>query len=826
MRGCIGRIGARWLLAVFALAFAAAAQAGMRKVAPGEIPVLQADEGLVLVAIDSDILIRSLRVLKDGKSFGAGVMSDIKAGRSFQLYVADAGVYEWREVRMVYFNLRYSLDDDTEFKFKVEPGKITYPGDLLFRASSLWRAEIAVSNRGLAAMDWLELMHPALYEKYAFQYSGHYPDPFPAFYREARAAHPSSKPSAQVALLPPLQPGPLPIAVKTLWQPERIQEAALNADGNLLAMHVRNAEKDWAIELIDLQAGTLSVLAKSAAEFSSMDWTGNDALLLETGEGKQARISVVRIGISAAGKREYVQIKLPNHGLVVDPVPDEGNRILFGTSGGSDGQLMVHKLDISSQKTVDAFRPKMRDRLNQGVQDDVGWLTDGSGRLRVALVRKDDEVVVVHGANGVYSEVMKLSGDREFDPKQLSFDGSLIYGLTDEKREQRELVEFDVSQRKISRTLFSKPGVDVKSVLFDAKRNPIGVTYYQGGRLVSEYFQAADNRLARILEQAFPDKTVTVVSRSHDGKQLALWVDAGDEPPKLYQLDTVKGEAALLDESMPWLSKEKFAPSKVVSFKGADGLPLEAFLTLPVGATKRPLIVFPHGGPIGIADRLHFDPEVQFLASLGYAVLRVNFRGSDGYGKAFREAGYGKHGTLIEDDIDAAVRHVLANYPLDKGRMCVIGGSYGGYSALVSVIRWPQRFRCAVSMYGVSDRILFFTASDGGRTAESRKLLEKVIGDPNTRQADMQKTSPLYQYDQIKVPVMLVHGMEDRRVDFEHMRRMLRMLDMAGNVPVGLELEKVGHGVEKPDDQEKVWNGVAGFLRKYLDAPVEAAQVP
>ena len=89
----------------------------------------------------------------------------------------------------------------------------------------------------------------------------------------------------------------------------------------------------------------------------------------------------------------------------------------------------------------------------------------------------------------------------------------------------------------------------------------------------------------------------------------------------------------------------------------------------------------------------------------------------------------------------------------------------------------------------------------------------------------MQRTSPLYQYDQIKVPVMLVHGLEDQRVDFEHMRRMLRMLDMAGNVPVGLELEKVGHGVEEPDDLEKVWNGVAGFLRKYLDKPAETAQL-
>lgn len=825
MRATITRASARWLMAVFACVFAMAAQAGMRRVDPGEIPVLQPDEGLVVVAVDSDIFIRSLRVLKERKAFGAGVMKDIRAGRSFQLYVADAGLYQWNELRMIY-NLKYELDDEPEFKFKVEPGKITYAGDLLFRVISFWRAEIAVSNRGLAAMDWLELQHPTLYEKYAFQYSGHYPDPFPAFYRQARAAHPKARPSTQVALLPPLAPGPLPIPVEKLWRPERIREAALNADGDLLALHVRNAKEDWAIELVDLRAGTLSVLAKSAAEFTSIEWSGNDVLLLATGEDEQAREVVVRIGTDPTGKRTYTDIKLPDRGTMIDSLPDDHDHILFGTFNG-EGGLMVHKMDISSQKAVDAFKPKMRERLNAGVEGDVAWLTDGTGRLRVALVKREEEFILIHGADGIYFDVMNLSGDNEFDPKALSFDGSFIYGLTEEGREQRELVEFDVSEKKIARTLFSRPGVDVESALFDAKRNPIGVTYYQGGRLVSEYFKATDNQVAKVLERAFPDKTVTVVSRNRDGKQLALWVDAGDEPPKLYHLDVAKGEASLLDESMPWLAKEKFAPSKVVPFKGADGLPLEAFLTLPPGAGKRPLIVFPHGGPIGVADRLHFDPEVQFLASLGYAVLRVNFRGSDGYGKAFREAGYGKLGTLIEDDIDAAVRHVLATYPLDEQRMCIMGASYGGYSALVSVIRWPQRFRCAVSMYGVSDRILFFTASDGGRTAESRKRLEKVLGDPNTRQADMQKSSPLYHYDEIKVPVMLVHGMEDRRVDFEHMRRMLRMLDMDGNVPVGLEFEKAGHGVAEPDDQEKVWNGVAGFLRKHLDAPMATtAQAP
>ena len=252
---------------------------------------------------------------------------------------------------------------------------------------------------------------------------------------------------------------------------------------------------------------------------------------------------------------------------------------------------------------------------------------------------------------------------------------------------------------------------------------------------------------------------------------------------------------------------------------------MEAFLTLPPGAGKRPLVVFPHGGPIGVADRLHFDREVQFVASLGYAVLQVNFRGSDGYGRAFREAAYGAFGTRIEDDIDAAIRAALARHPLDGDRMCMLGASYGGYSGLVAAVRWPERFRCVVSIAGPSDQALLFTSSDLGRTDASRATLEKYLGDPAKVLDEMQRQSPLYQYASIRAPVLLIHGLEDERVDYEHSRRMARMLTLAGQRPVGLAFEDEGHSFTSQENREKTWSAVAGFLRQHLggDASVPAS---
>jgi dipeptidyl aminopeptidase/acylaminoacyl peptidase len=155
--------------------------------------------------------------------------------------------------------------------------------------------------------------------------------------------------------------------------------------------------------------------------------------------------------------------------------------------------------------------------------------------------------------------------------------------------------------------------------------------------------------------------------------------------------------------------------------------------------------------------------------------------------------------------------------------MCVMGGSYGGYSAMESVLRWPDRFRCAVSIAGVSDRVLLFTASDAGNSAKVRESMERVIGDPNTELEQMLATSPLYHYREMRVPTMLVHGGEDVRVDYEHARRLVRMLNLAGHKPVMLSFDKEGHGLDDPDDIDKAYSGIAGFLQQYLGASAAGA---
>jgi len=510
-------------------------------------------------------------------------------------------------------------------------------------------------------------------------------------------------------------------------------------------------------------------------------------------------------------------------GRLVDLLPEEPGVILF-EGFDSRGELAVHRVELQGDKDINGFQTaKSRDRLNRGAAHDVSWYADGHGRLRAAVLWRDETFVLVHGINGVFQDVMQYRAEPTFTPAKLSYDGDTIYGYSEEGRNQLDLVAFDPVAKKITRTVFSKPGVDVAGTIFNEKREPVAVRYYLSGRLVTEYFDDAGKQLDRTLQATFPGRTVSVLDRSTDNGQLILWVDGTDRAPQLYHLDLAAKKAELLEEIAPWLADKTFAPVHVLNVKVNDGLTVDAFLTLPPGSGKRPLVVFPHGGPIGVSDTLHFNREVQFIASQGYAVLQVNYRGSDGYGKSFREAGHRNYGRAIEDDIDAALRAALAAYPLDESRMCVVGASYGGYSALVSALRWPGRFRCAVSLSGVSDRALFFTASDGARSKESRPLLERIMGDPRKDMVEMQAVSPLYHTKELTLPLMLVHGREDIRVDFEHTRRLVRMLNLEGRPPVVLAFPGMGHGFDDPMAQDIAWTGIAGFLQQYLGAPPAAA---
>lgn len=819
----------------------APAAAALDEIAPGALPALADDEGLLVLAVDSRQPLYGLRFGRHGRMLGSAFIRRLPEGRSHRLFKAKAGDYQWMEVQP-FGGWRFGLRDDDEFRFKVEAGVLNYPGDLSFEASSLWRAQLRRANRGVAAIDWLRLSHPQLLERHGFRFVGDSPDPFPDVYLAAvSASTTASAPTtpAEAALLAPPEPRTLALAPETLWQHSPLSDLALSPDGRFLAVELSsplpeddtadainsgkasNADaepaRQWRIELIDLQQGDRHLIAQSPFMYASLSWSGPDRLVLEIGPYGQRIIEVVRVQRGESGGTRFQRVRIPRRGELISALPAEPDHILLG-SYTRRGQLMVHRVDVSSPEAANAFHGNQANRLNKGVEGDLTWLVDGRGRLRMALVERDEKRVLLHGIDGVYETAIELDDALGFNPFALSFDGDTLYGTSDRDRGQLDLVELDIATKRITRRLFSREGVDVTSVLRDARGEVIGVGYYREGRPMSEYFGEQERREEAALLRALPGRSASTAARSEDGSQRLLWVDGPDTPPALFHFDGERRSLSPVMETSPWLAGHIFVSTRAIATEARDGTRLEAFLTLPRGDGPHPLVLFPHGGPIGVADSLHFDSELQFLASLGYAVLQVNFRGSEGYGRAFREAGKRNFGQLIEDDIDAALEAVLSTEPLDRGRICVLGGSYGGFSALVASLRWPGRFRCAVSINGPTDLPLLFTASDASANEERRTRLMDIVGDPHETSDQLRATSPAYRASELTTPLMIIQGARDARVDPEHARRLLRMLELRGVQTAGLWFEDEGHSIHTLKNRHRMWRGIAGFLQTHLDA--------
>lgn len=792
------------------------ASAAIRDVEPGTVPTLAADEALLAIGVDSNVDLDAVRLLREGGSAEMKTLRGLAKGRQLRLMVVPVGRYRWSslELREQSHNLTLEVKDE-DATFDVRPGRINYPGDIIFRNVDVWSASLHFANRGLGVIDWLQARYRAVHDAHPFEFTGRYPDPFPAFYRTETAGQPPVADSS----LPAPTPGPLPIAVDTLWRPGHLDRIELNAAGDLVAEVLtvtRDGKQLWAIDLLDLSTDKTVHLTESPKPVTRVDWVDDRLLALSIGNiDEPDTLIAVDIRDTPSG-RAYRLAVVPRAGQLVSVLHDRPGSILFQSAIENRLTGPVHVLDLRDHEALRKFRFADRDRVDRGLEGVLRWHADRAGRLRLAVVSDEEgQPVFMHGIDGTYRKVVDLT-DGGFSPLALSADGERIYGTTGHGRSQRDLVELDPNSGRIVRTVHSIPGIDIEAPLFGRDGTLIGVTHYRDGLLVSDYFSQTETEVERGVATAFPDRATILLQRDAKARRFVVAVGGSDLPIAVHLYDRDSAKARLLVESQPWLSGLRFAPSHTLRTKSRDGLDIEAYLTLPAGTGKRPLIVFPHGGPIGIRDDRLFDPEVQFLASLGYAVLQVNFRGSEGFGTAFRGAGFRSYGSAIEDDIDAALTAALAQYPLDAQRMCAMGSSYGGYSALVSAIRWPGRFRCAISIAGVSDRALFFTASDSARTAESRESMERAIGNPHTDMDELRRYSPLYRYRELTLPVMLVHGGEDVRVDYEHARRLHRMLNLAGRPPVLIEMQGEAHGIQGDANRKRTWEAIAGFLRQHL----------
>jgi len=285
-----------------------------------------------------------------------------------------------------------------------------------------------------------------------------------------------------------------------------------------------------------------------------------------------------------------------------------------------------------------------------------------------------------------------------------------------------------------------------------------------------------------------------------------------------YFYDKTTDKLDKITEVSAWLKEEDLAEMKPIKYKSRDGLTINGYLTLPKGIDHKnlPVIVNPHGGPWA-RDAWTFNPEVQFLANRGYAVLQMNFRGSTGYGRAFWEASFKEWGLKMQDDVTDGVQWLIDQGIADSSRIAIYGGSYGGYCTLAGVTFTPDLYACAIDYVGVSN-LFTFMETIPPYWELFLKMLHEMVGDPANEEdnARMKATSPVFHVDKIKAPILIAQGAKDPRVNQDESDQMVAALKERGVAVEYLLKENEGHGFQNQENRFEFYGKMEDFLEKHM----------
>ena len=583
----------------------------------------------------------------------------------------------------------------------------------------------------------------------------------------------------------------------------------------------------------------LSELSEDDAIVSAIAWIDDTQLAVQYSE---ARTGVDRL--TDTRRKSYLLIaQLPTtpgddarllrvrtKGRMVNTLPAEPNVFLYAKSGSyshvyriSTDKLTEVGTRLGKLDKVDGGQFVSSNRVASVDGFATRWFIDSDGIPQAALTVNSRFLIKLNRLteNGEFT-VLKQWGlsdhDEETDepldsliPLLMSDNNSVFYCLSTRKDERNAIFKVDfVSSTKT--LVYQNDSYAINSVITNRTRdNVIGVRVLKDGALQNVYLgEAADSETSALMT------TIDAVIDTSADQSSQLRYREGHAEVGHYVLQrSGESQEQVVGAVYPRLLNQ--LDSQLVEGSVAvEGLHIPYLLTLPTGAGNAPypMVVMPHGGPIGIFDDRYFDPPTQFLAANGFAVLRVNYRGSSGYGKALRDAGKREWAGLILKDIHAAALAAMARPDINGARVCVFGASYGGYAALMLAIQHPEVYRCASSLAGVTDINLYLAtpyASYG-----QREWLKEFVGDRREDYDALKLASPAYLAAELSQPLQLAHGSDDRIVDVEHAYRMHLALQQAGKPHEFTILEDQGHQIEDLEQRQAFFEALVAFLMLHL----------
>ncbi len=479
-------------------------------------------------------------------------------------------------------------------------------------------------------------------------------------------------------------------------------------------------------------------------------------------------------------------------------------------------------LNQRNPEVFDAYRLNIRsgelDLIAENPGNIVGWITDHAGALRMAATTDGVNTTLLYrdAENEDFRPLITTNFKESVSPLFFTFDDQNFYASSNRGRDKSAIVKIDSTTGEELEILFEHPEVDVTNLSYSQKRKVLTGIAYTTWKTERKFLdEQAEQRYNR-LKQALGDYEIAITSSSKNEDKFIVRTYSDRSLGAYYFYDTVADTVEKIIEVSPWLREEEMAEMKPITYTARDGLTIHGYLTLPVDieAKNLPVVVNPHGGPWA-RDRWGFNPEVQFMANRGYAVLQTNFRGSTGYGRAFWEASFQQWGLSMQDDITDGVNYLIEQGIADPQRVAIYGGSYGGYATLAGLAFTPDLYACGVDYVGVSN-LFTFLQTIPPYWKPMLEMMYEMVGNPEEMKEQFEQTSPALRANQIKAPLLIAQGAKDPRVNIAESDQIVEALRQRGVEVEYLVKENEGHGFHNEENRFEFYKAMEHFLAEHL----------
>jgi dipeptidyl aminopeptidase/acylaminoacyl peptidase len=633
---------------------------------------------------------------------------------------------------------------------------------------------------------------------------------------------------------------PPELPVSTFFKKSSITQLTFSPDGKRIACLIPY-EHRMNLAVIDLEKKTKNLLTNfKDNDVGSVRWASDDRLLFTQDiDGKEipSVFAVNRdgsdplqlFGLDSTAESSAVNLRFRSllHRIENDPK----SFLVLASLTGAQGPD-VCKMNIKTGRmTVLVPNPGFVRTWIFDHNDEARVAVSEEGRKRKVLFRAEgrtDWETLDNGINLDPDDVDETAAAGTWLPVAFDGDNRTLFVVGRSGSDRAAVFRYDTISRRLGDKVVEDDTYDasvanpeynpypLKGTIYNSQKKKIVGFAYRRDKARVVWFDDDFARLQKQVDASLPDTANFILDASPDDSKQLILAQSDRDPGVYYLFDRAKKKIEELAIVKPGIDPDQMAPMKPMTFTSRDGLTIHAYLTLPVGREPKnlPLVLHPHGGPYGIRDDWRFDPEVQFYANRGFAVLQIDYRGSGGYGQNFEKTGYHKWGLEMQNDLTDGVKWAIAQGLADAQRVVISGASYGGYATMAGLTFTPELYCAGINYVGVTNLTTQWGKYKG--TDTELRQVHRLFGDMD-KSADSRRaydTSPSNFADRIRVPVLMAYGRNDPRVNIDQGYDMESALKKAGK-PYEMIIERdEGHGFRKEELSIAFYTKVDEFLKK------------